>query len=442
MLGKSPDQKQTNLFQPVLEQIINPRHELVALSKELDWQYFEESFKDLYSHTGTPSKPIRLMVGLLMLKRIYNISDEIVCQAWVQNPYYQYFCGESEFQWSFPCDPSDLVLFRNRIGENGAELILKESIRIQGKDGHTDRVLIDTTVQEKNITFPTDSKLYNKVLKRIREIALIEGIDLRQSYVRIEKKLNRDIRFSSRGKTKKKAVKAQRRLKTITGRMIRDLERKLSAEQQGKYLDEIWNMMCIQQQQRGDKFRIYSLHEPEVTCIAKGKRHKKYEFGSKVSLAIHPRTNVILGVLSFVGNPYDGNTIQPTLDAIHRVTGKTPKEVIGDRGYRGQEYFGDTQVFIPGRKTDKYCRATLRKFFRRRSAIEPVIGHIKEDHRMGRNYLKGVQGDQINAILAASGYNLSRRLKQIKKHLLDLIFGFIDCPCGQFGSHFCLKLAS
>ena len=165
MLGKSPDQNQANLFQPVLEQIINPKHELVALSKELDWQYFEESFRDLYSHTGTRSKPIRLMVGLLMLKRIYNVSDETVCDTWVQNPYYQYFCGESNFQWGFPCDPTDLVLFCRRIGDKGAELILKESFRIQGKDGHTDRVLIDSTVQEKNITFPTDSKVYITCLR-------------------------------------------------------------------------------------------------------------------------------------------------------------------------------------------------------------------------------------------------------------------------------------
>lgn len=333
MLGKSPDQRQSNLFQPVLEQIINPKHELVILSKELDWNSFDESFSKLYSHTGSPSKPIRLMVGLLMLKRIYNVSDETVCENWVQNPYYQYFCGEANFQWNFPCDPTDLVLFRRRIGTEGAEKVLAESIRIMGIDGQSDRVLMDTTVQEKNITFPTDSKLYNKVIKRVRQIAKDEGIELRQSYVRVEKKLNRDIRFSSRGKTKKKAAKAQRKLRTITGRMIRDLERKLSVEKTGCYLDEIFNMINIYEQQRGDKFRIYSLHEPNVACIAKGKRHKKYEFGSKVSIATHPLTNVILGVVSFTGNPYEGNTVASTLDSIKRVTGRKPKEAIADRGY-------------------------------------------------------------------------------------------------------------
>ncbi len=230
MKTHSPNQNQKHIFQPLLDEFINPKDELVILSKRINWLFFENEFESLYSKTGAPAKPIRLMVGLLILKRIYNLSDERVVEEWVKNPYYQVFCGEAIFQWTFPCDPTDLVYFRKRIGKNGAEKILATSISLHGKDATSKEICIDSTAQEKNITFPTDAKLYRKVINTCNSIAKKETITQRQSYKRTVKKLLLNLRFAHHPKRKKEARKAQRKLKTIAGRLIRELERKLSKD--------------------------------------------------------------------------------------------------------------------------------------------------------------------------------------------------------------------
>lgn len=428
MLGKSPDQKQKNLFQAILIDFINPKHPLVVLSDKIPWKELEDEFKDLYSDTGQPSKPIRLMSGLLILKQMYNLGDETLMPVWVQNPYYQYFCGESEFQWRFPCDPSDLVHFRKRIGKEGVEKILELSIRLQPKKDLRKRdVLVDTTVQEKNITSPTDAKLFVKIIQRSNKIAKKEGIVLRQSYKRTTKQLLLKQRFAHHPKRKKEANKAQRKLRTIAGRLTRELERKLPEGKLDGYINDLELFKKVLARQRFDKNKIYSLHEPETACIAKGKAHKKYEFGSKVSFAMLPGSNIIVGVVNFKGNPHDSTTLEGTLDHSRKISGKEFDNAIVDRGYRGKKKIGNTNIVSPGPpiRNNEYQRRKKRRQCQSRAAIEPVIGHIKHDCRMARNYLKGTIGDDMNAILAGAAFNFRRLLRVIEQEIIFSVFEMI-----------------
>jgi len=349
MIGKSPDQTQRNIFRPLLKEIIKPNHPLVILSKKIDWKKLEGDFSGLYSHTGQPGKPVRLMVGLLILKQLCNLSDERIIPAWVENPYYQYFCGEAEFQWEFPCDPSDLVHFRHRIGKKGVEWILKLSIDLQpGEDHRGKDVIVDTTVQEKNITYPTDAKLYRKIIHRCRKMAREENIKLRQSYTRVEKHLMTNQRFGHHPKRRKKANAARRKLKTIAGRMIREMQRKLPQESLLKYKSDLELYQRVLNQKRSDSGKIYSIHEPEVSCIAKGKAHKQYEYGSKVSFATLPGSNIVVGVVNFQGNPHDSTTLESALKQAESISGKRFVNAIVDRGYRGKKKIGNTNIITPG----------------------------------------------------------------------------------------------
>ena len=421
MLGKSPDQKQKNLFQPLLKEFINPKHPLVILSDKIPWKELEDEFRGLYSHTGLPSKPVRLMSGLLILKQMYNLGDETLMPVWVQNPYYQYFCGEGEFQWRFPCDPSDLVHFRKRIGKKGVEKILEISIKLQPrKDLRKRDVLVDTTVQEKNITFPTDTKLYVKVIEKSRRIAEKEGLVLRQSYKRTTKQLLIKQRFAHHPKRKKEAGKARRKLRTIAGRLTRELERKLPEERLSLYKNDLELFKKVISRKKSDKDKIYSLHEPETACIAKGKAHKKYEFGSKVSFAMLPGSNIIVGVVNFQGNPHDSTTLEDTLKHSKKRCGKEFTKPIVDRGYRVKKKIDKTNIVSPGPpiKNNEYQRRKKRRQCRSRAAIEPIIGHIKHDCRMARNYLKGTIGDDMNAILAGAAFNFRRLLRVIEQEII------------------------
>lgn len=422
MLGKSPDQQQFDLFRPVLKQIVNPNHELVVLSKQIDWVALEQELSPLYSQRGAPSKPIRLVAGLLMLKRIYNLGDETVVAAWIQNPYYQYFCGEQYFQWEQPCDPSDLVHFRKRIGEEGVKRLFEESIKVHGEDaakGNT--LLVDTTAQENNITYPTDAKLYRKIIIKCNALAGEAGVQMRQTYTRTVKGLLLKLRFGHHPKRRRQATKALRKLKTIAGRQVRDLERKLEKGHMltDAHLEFLGLCQMVLEQSRNSKDKFYSLHEPQTACIAKGKSGKPYEFGSKVSVGLNSLSGVILSILNFTGNPHDSKTLTPTLDEVHENTGKWFEQVLGDRAYRGRKKYKGSRIMVPGQEKgkDPTHKRKLRKLFRQRAAIEPIIGHLKSDHRLGRNYLKGIIGDQINPILAAMGFNLKLKLNQIRERI-------------------------
>ena len=424
MKSSSPHQGQTNLYRPILIQIINPHDPLAILADKIPWKKLEKDFEQYYSHTGTPAKPVRLMAGLLILKQLYNLGDETVVKEWVHNPYFQYFCGESEFQWEFPCDPSDLVHFRNRVGKKGIEKIFQVSVQLQGKDAHSKEIVVDTTAQEKNITYPTDVKLAVKVIEKCQKIAKKESVTLRQSYTRTGKKLLLMQRYAHHPKNRKKAASAKRKLKTIAGRLTRELKRKLGDEALLTYRVELELFERVLAQKQQDKNKIYSLHEPSVSCIAKGKVAKKFEFGSKVSVAITKDTNVVVGVVNFTGNPHDSKTLESTLKQVSDTLKKSPQAVIADRGYRGKTKIADTQIIIPkplSKQATAYQKTKIRKRFRRRAAIEPVIGHMKTDFRMARNFLKGVKGDQINALMAGAAWNFKRLLRKIEQDILWLI---------------------
>ncbi len=420
-MGKSPIQNQGELFRPLLSEFIDMDHELVLLSKKIDWNYFEKEFSQFYSNTGQPSMPIRLMVGSLLLKRIYNLGDETLAQAWVMNPYMQYFCGESHFQHRFPCDPSDFVHFRKRIGEKGIEKIFIQSVELHGKQAKSKMVLSDTTVQENNITFPTDAKLAKKIIDKVNKIATKENIKQRQSYKRVSKNLVRTTYNGKHPRRRKNANKAQRKLNTIAGRVVRELLRKLPKEILKNYEEELLLYQKILGQKKQDKNKVYSTHKPFTSCIAKGKAHKQYEFGNKIGIMINPQSLVILAVQSYEGNPHDSKTIEPLLNQIQENLNYKPEEVIYDRGGRGKSTINGVAISTPkppSKKDSRYTKLKKRKKFRRRAAIEPVIGHLKTDFRMGQNYLKGVKSPQINAMLAATGWNLKKLMKKLKQELL------------------------
>jgi IS5 family transposase len=420
MVPKGKNQNQGSLFFSFSD-TLDQKHPLYILANKIDWGVFEKAFAPLYSaRMGRPAKPIRLMVGLLMLKHIRNLSDEMVVEQWSENIYFQYFTGESSFVSGFPCEASELVHFRKRIGESGAELILKESIRINGKDAEDPNVNIDTTVQEKNITFPTDAKLHKKIIQKCKEIAEKEDIELRQSYSRVLKQLSRDQRFRNHPTNKAKAKKADKKVKTIAGRLVRELERKLTPNSQ--YQQDLALFLQILSQKKDSKKKIYSIHEPEVACISKGKEHKKYEFGNKASFA-KTDTGVLVAALGF-RDEYDGHTLKPTLEQVERLTGKTPKRAKVDRGYRGNKKIGDTEILIPStpnKSMSYYHRKKLSESHRKRAGIEPIIGHLKTDHRLNRNFYKGIVGDNINIMLAAAAFNLKRMMNKWKKYFCQIL---------------------
>jgi IS5 family transposase len=425
MIGKSPNQKQGNLFAPLLKDFIDPTHELVILTEKINWNDLEENFKDLYSNTGQPGKPVRLMAGLLILKQLYDYGDETVVEAWIQNPYFQYFCGEAIFQWKNPCDPSDLVHFRKRITEEGAKKILQLSVSLhQGKVDQCSTITVDTTVQEKNITYPTDTKLRRKIIEKCNKIAKKEKIKLRQSYVRVTKDLINTIRFCRSEKQRKMANRAARKLRTIARRLTSDLSKKLyGAGLHDPYYDEIELFWRILYQDRHDTNKLYSIHEPQVACIAKGKAHKPYEFGSKVGIATTQGSNVVIGVKSFLGNPNDSKILKDILGSVKEITQKEFSAASVDRGFRGRKKIDNTEIIIPDNKSKKTISQAMRRKMRKRCAIEPIIGHVKHDFRMVRNYLKGVAGDTFNAVMACAAFNFRSALREIKASFLFIIFG-------------------
>ena len=429
MIGKNADQNQRDLFKPLLKDFIDLGHELVLLSEKIDWSYFENTFSPLYSNTGQPGMPIRLMVGSLLLKRIYNLGDETLCEAWIRDPYMQYFCGMAHFEHKFPCDPSDFVHFRKRIGEQGVEKIFTYSVLLHGKSAFEIQTLSDTTVAENNTTFPTDAKLAKRIIDKCNAIATKEGVKQRQTYVRTAKQLLRDTHNRKHPKRRKKALKADRKLKTIAGRLVRELERTLEPSTLKSYEKELNLYHRTLEQKRTDKDKIYSIHKPFTACIAKGKAHKQYEFGNKVGLITTSKTLIITAIKSFTGNPHDSKTIEPLLHQMQTNINYLPKEVVYDRGGKGQKQIGQTKISTPDyrplKRDTEYQKRTKRKKFRRRAAIEPVIGHLKTNFRMGQNYLHGTNSSQINAFLAATGWNLKKMMKKLKLEYLKFITRFI-----------------
>lgn len=411
MLSTQKHTSQLGLFLGLADQL-DQKHPLYQLANKINWSFFDDSFACHYSaNMGKPGKPIRLMVSLLILKHVRNLSDENLVEHWSENNYFQYFSGEQHFQAKMPCVPTELVAFRQRIGEPGVELILKESIRVNdppdnGKSGIV--LSADTTVQEKNITYPTDDKLYKKIIKKCWIIANKESIDLRQSYTRTVKKLSNEQRFKHTRHGAKAARKANKKIQIIAGRLIREIARKLPLVRLGVYLPDLKLYQRVLSQKRGDSNKIYSLHEPDVKCYAKGKEHKKFEFGSKACILVDQSSGIIMGATNFTQTLHDSKTIPDVLEQYERLNGKEAKDVFVDRGYKGIKQYKASTIHVP--VVDKDITKSKRKKHSRRAAIEPVIGHLKQDYRLCRNYLKGILGDNMNLILAAAGMNFKRRM--------------------------------
>jgi IS5 family transposase len=419
---KSPRNERQLSFNATFAEQLSSKHPLYVLANQIAWQRFEDAFGDLYRKDfGRPAKPIRLMVSLLILKHLRNLSDESVVEQWSENAYYQYFSGGKSFLAALPCEASELVYFRKRIGAQGIELILKESIRINGKDGEEGTGITDTTVQEKNITYPTDNKLYRKIIKKCIAIAEGEQIELRQSYRRTLKNLSYQQRLRSRKQGKKASRKADRKVKTIAGRLVRELRRKLPS---GNHTNDLELFDRVLSQKREEKNKVYSLHEPHTQCISKGKEHKKYEFGSKVSITVTAKSGVIIGALNLPKNEYDGHTLDAALEQQQRLTGKKLQETFCDRGYRGIKEVRGTLIHTP-RPFEKTMSCSqqrkMKEGFARRASVEPRIGHLKSDHRLNRNYYKGIVGDAINVMLAAAAMNFKRMMNKWK-HLFFLFW--------------------
>ena len=426
MLKKLPVQPQLEMFKTVLTSFIHPDHDLCQLARKIDWDYLEKEFSPLYGKVGRPSVPIRTIVGLLILKQMYDLGDETVLDRYLENPYWQYFCGEVYFQYILPFDPSDFVHFRKRIKEGGMMKIFEQSINLFGKERvrkEVKEVRVDTTVQEKNITFPTDRKLTEKVIDHCKRIADKEDIKLKRTYTFEIRKLKHQLRFARKPKNLQKHKKAQKRLHRIAFKIYHDLVTQLNPIPKS-YMEELDVLYRVLTQQKDDKNKIYSVHEPEVLCISKGKEHKQYEFGNKSSFAYTRESGIIVGAIAVKGNAYDGHTLMPQLEQVQELTGGKIKKAIVDRGYKVKGGIPKVDIVTPKvlKGESYYLKKKREERCRSRAGIEGLISHLKHDHRMLRNYLSGTAGDQINTLLAAAAYNMKKWMRLKRQEIFDLIF--------------------
>ena len=429
-----------DLFRARLDQIIDMGHPLVRLARTIDWGFLEATFGAVYEDgAGRPPLPTRLMAGLAILKHAYDLSDEVVCELWLENPYYQYFCGEELFRHRLPFDRSSMTHWRNRMGAERLQALLQESLAAATRSGAIKpadlaRAVVDTTVQPKNVTFPTDAKLVNRAREKLVTLAKKLGVELRQSYVRVGKiALVKHQRYAH-ARQFDRAGKALRKLKTYLGRVIRDIARKIDGEPplETAFASLLSLARRVRDQQRGQRGpKVYSLHAPEVECIGKGKPHKPYEFGVKVSVATTLKRckggQFVTHVQALPGNPYDGHTLARVIPAIEALLGNTIERLHTDAGYRGHNAPPEYKFKVYTAKQKRRITPQIKREMRRRSAIEPVIGHLKSEHRMDRNYLAGRHGDASNAILAAVGYNFRRLIRWLTL-LLALVLLAISTP--------------
>ncbi len=426
MKPRKPLPEQDDLLRARLVEMIDMRHELVKLAPLIDWEVFEREWAGFFpSHTGRPATLTRLVAGLLYLQHAYALSDEAVVARWAENPYWQHFCGETFFQHRLPLDPSSLTRWRKRIGEEGVEWMLTQTIEAGKRAGVVKRsdlkqVTVDTTVMEKNIAHPTDARLYEAARRKLVGLAREAGIVLRQNYNRLGPRLAGQVGRYAHARQFKRMRKALRRLKGYTGRVLRDIERQQVPE--GALRERLVGMIALVNrllaQKPKDKKKLYSLHEPAVDCISKGKAHKRYEFGTKVSVATTNRGGFVVGMRALPGNPYDGHTLHEALEQVEILTDLRPELAFVDRGYRGHGV-QNVKVFISGAK--RGVTRTIAKLLRRRSAIEPMIGHMKNDGRLTRSTLKGTDGDALFAVLCGCGHNIRMILRHLREILCRLI---------------------
>ena len=422
-----------DLFRARLDQIINMKHELVQLAGKLDWDWIDQQIAPLYSDKGRPGIEARFVVGLLLLKHIYGLSDEGVCERWVTDPYFQHFTGEAFFQHTFPHERSDLSHWRKRFGDR-LELLLAESLRVAHETGAVrtrdlKRVTVDTTVQPKAVTFPTDAKLLHAAIDGLNRLVRKHGVRLRQSYRRIARRAAMMAGRYAHAKQFKRHRHQLRLLKSRLGRIIRDIRRKIEGRPDLEAAFEAPLARATQirsQQQRQRGWKLYSFHAPEVECIGKGKASAPYEFGVKASIVTNngraPGGQFVLHAKALPGNPYDGHTLGSIIEATEKLTGCAIERAYVDKGYRGHTTERPRRVFISGQRRGVF--GVIERELRRRSAIEPIIGHMKSDGHLGRCHLKGREGDAINVILTAVGHNFRRILAWLKALLTEILIAF------------------
>ena len=431
-MARPRDDRQKDLLRPALDQIIDMGHPLVRLAGQIDWGFLDGRFGSVCQPgPGQPGLPTRLVAGLFILKHMHNLSDEVLCARWVENPYYQYFCGEQSFCHKLPFDRSSLTRWRQRLGEEQLAALIQESLSVAHKTGALEtkdlqRVAVDTTVQPKAIAHPTDARLMHRAIVKLVALARRQNVPLRQSYLRVAKRAAIMVGRYSHAHQFKRARKALKFLRTRLGRLIRDIRRRIDGDSAledrfGPLLDLATKVRLQDHRQRGPK--VYALHAPEVECIGKGKARAPYEFGCKVSIAT-PVTSpkggqFVLHAKALHGNPYDGDTLKPMIKDMEKLTGIETRRIHVDKGYRGHQHPHKFRVWISGQV--RRVTAAIRREMKRRAAVEPVIGHVKAEHRMDRNYLKGRDGDRINAVLAAAGYNFGLLLRWLAALLRALI---------------------
>jgi len=435
-MSKPRDERQKDLFRPALDQIIDMRHPLVLLAGKIEWGFIDERFRSVcHDGPGQPPLPTRLVAGLFILKHMHNLSDEVLCARWIENPYYQFFCGEQAFRHELPFDRSSMTRWRKRLGEEHLVALIQESLSVAHKTGALEikdlqRVAVDTTVQPKAIAHPTDARLMHRAIEKLVVLAKRSGVPLRQSYVRVAKRAAIMVGRYIHAHQFKRAGRSLKFLRTRLGRVIRDINRKIDGDAalQARFaylLDLAIKVRHQDHRQRGPK--IYALHAPEVECIGKGKTRTPYEFGCKVSIATpvtQPKGGqFVLHAKALHGNPFDGHTLGPVVAEMESLTGIEARRVHVDKGYRGHNHPNKFRVWISGQV--RRTTAAIRREMKRRAAVEPVIGHVKAEHRMDRNYLKGRDGDRINAVLAAAGYNFSLLLRWLAALLRVLFLAFV-----------------
>ncbi len=429
MKPRKPPPEQDDLLRARLVEMIDMRHELVKLADLIDWEVFEREWAGYFpSHTGRPATPTRLVAGLFYLQHAFRLSDEAVVARWAENPYWQHFCGETFFQHRFPVDPSSMTRWRNRIGEEGVEWLLTQTIRAGQRagtvqDDHLKKVTVDTTVMEKNIAHPTDARLYETARRKLVGLARETGIGLRQNYNRLGPRLSGQVGRYAHARQFKRMRKALRRLKGYTGRVLRDIERQMEKVAAGPLRSRLQDLVALVNrllaQKPKDRRKLYSLHEPAVDCISKGKAHKRYEFGTKVSVATTTEGGFVVGMRALPGNPYDGHTLHEALEQVEILSGERPLMAFVDRGYRGHGV-ETVKVFISGAR--RGVTRSIARLLRRRSAIEPMIGHMKNDGRLTRCPLKGKSGDALFAVLCGCGHNIRMILRYLRAFLYQLIW--------------------
>lgn len=429
-MGPKPPAVTTNLdlFRLELVNIIDARHELARLSELIDWLVFDREFgAQFVTTTGRPALPTRLIAGLLYLKHTFALSDEEVVKRWTENPYWQHFCGERYFQHEVPCDPSSLVRWRKRIGEAGVEWLLTQTIAAAASSGTMKReslstIVLDTTVQPKAIAHPTDSRLLNRAREQLVQAATDSGLVLRQSYVRVGKAAERQAGRYAHARQYRRMHRELRRLRTWLGRVVRDVERKAPEFMPEGLADRLAVARRLYEQRRDAKGKLYALHAPEVECIAKGKARTPYEFGVKVSVAVTAREGIVVGMRSMPGNPYDGHTVDSALEQVQVLTETTPAIVLADRGYKGVTPACGARLIL---SHTRKLPSRLKRLLKRRQVVEPMIGHMKADGLLARNWLKGEMGDALHAVLCGAGHNLRMILAHLRVLFVALVHWLI-----------------